>query len=162
NIDEAPPTLSGAPTTPPNTAGWYNASVAVHWTCADALSGISGGCPADSTIASEGSGLTASASVSDLAGNTASAQSSPAVKIDKTPPSISDTHGPVPNGAGWNNTSVTVTFTCADALSGIATCTAPQTVSTEGLNQPVGGTATDSAGNSAADSTTVSIDKTPP
>ena len=35
------------------------------------------------------------------------------------------------NGAGWNKTNVTVTFTCGDSLSGIASCTAPQTVTTE-------------------------------
>src|SRR6266702_4764282 len=67
NIDKSAPTLSGAPATSPNGAGWYNGNVTLHWTCADqlGLSGINGSCPADSTIASEGTGLTGSASVSD-------------------------------------------------------------------------------------------------
>lgn len=243
NIDKVAPSLSGAPTTLPNGAGWYNSDVTVHWTCGDNLSGVAGNCPADSTISSEGTGLTATSSVSDKAGNTTTASSSPVkidktapnttatapanwnntdvtvsldandnlsgvaatyykldggaqqngtsvavssegdhtltywsvddagnvetaktvhVKIDKTPPTINHTQSPAANGNRWNNSDVTVTFTCADALSGVASCTGPQTVTAEGANQPVTGTATDNAGNIATDPATVSIDKTPP
>ncbi len=244
NIDKTAPTLTGAPTTSPNAAGWYRSNVTVHWTCSDGLSGLDGACPADSTISGEGTGLTVTASVSDKAGNTSTATSSPPVnidktppnttavaptgwnnsdvtitltasdglsgvaatyyrlnggtpqtggsvaissegthtlefwsvdqagneephktvqvKIDKTPPTITHTQSPAANANGWNNTNVTVTFTCNDALSGVASCTAPQTVTTEGKDQPVTGTATDNAGNTATDPATVSIDKTPP
>jgi hypothetical protein len=244
NIDKVAPTLSGAPTTSPNGAGWYKSNVAIHWTANDALSGLAGSAPADSTISSEGTGLTASASVSDKAGNTTNATSSPAVKIDKTapnttatapadwnntdvtvslnasdalsgvastfyrldlgaiqvgssvaisteadhtlefwsvdnagnaetaksvhvkidktPPTINHTQSPAANVNGWNSSDVTVTFTCADALSGVASCTSPQTVTTEGQSQSVVGTALDNAGNSATDPATVSIDKTAP
>ena len=248
DIDKTAPTLSGAPTTAPNGNGWYDGDVAVHWTCADALSGIDGACPANSTIGGEGIGLTDSASVDDLAGNTTSATSAPAVQIDRTAPTTSasanpsvswansdvtvsltpsdnlsgvastsftldgglpqlgttisisaeGTHAlswfsidkagnvegshsmqvkidrtaptighvlsPVPNGAGWNNGDVTVTFSCDDqlGLSGVASCTSPQTVSTEGANQPVVGTAVDNANNSATDTASVSVDKTKP
>ncbi len=244
SIDKTPPTISGAPTSAPNGAGWYQGNVTIHWTCADALSGLAAACPANSTISGEGSALTSSASVSDRAGNTTNATSSPAVKIDrtapvttasavpvwnntdmtvaltasdalsgvaathwaldggtdhtgtsvpvttegdhtlsffsvdnagntestqtihvridKTPPTIGHTQAPAANGNGWNNTNVTVTFTCADALSGIASCTTPKTVTTEGQNQPATGTATDNAGNTATDPATVSIDKTKP
>ena len=245
NIDKTAPSLSGAPTTSPNGAGWYNGNVTIHWTASDALSGLAGSAPADSTISSEGTGLAASASVSDRAGNTTNATSSPAVnidktapnttasappawnntdvtvslnaadalsgvaatyytldggaqqsgtsvaistegihtlqfwsvdnagntetaknvevKIDRTPPTINHTQSPAANGNGWNNADVTVTFTCADTGgSGIASCTAAQTVTTEGKNQAVTGMATDNAGNSATDPATVSIDKTAP
>jgi hypothetical protein len=244
NIDKTAPSLSGAPTTSPNGAGWYNDDVVIHWTAADALSGIDGSAPADSTISSEGSGLTATASVSDKAGNSTTATSTPAVKIDKTapatnanattswtntgqtvtltandamsgvkatrysvdggttqtgavvsitsegdhtldfwsednagnvestktvhvkvdqtPPTIHHTQSPDANANGWNNSNVTVHFVCDDTLSGIASCTADQIVSTEGASQPVTGTATDNAGNSASDPATVSIDKTDP
>lgn len=244
NIDKVAPTLSGAPTTSPNSAGWYNSNVTIHWTAADALSGLAGAAPADIVISSEGTGLTASASVSDKAGNTTNATSSPAVKIDKTapnttatapvnwnnadvtvtlnaadalsgvaatfykldggtqqsgtsvsisaegmhtlqfwsvdnagntegtksvqvkidktPPTINHTQSPAANAKGWNNTNVTVTFVCNDSLSGIASCTDPQTVTTEGKNQTVTGTAIDNAGNTATDPATVSIDKTAP
>ncbi len=81
---------------------------------------------------------------------------------DNVPPVITAQVSPAPNAAGWNNTNVTVTFTCTDNSSGVATCPAPVTVTTEGANQVVSGTATDKAGNSASTSVTLKIDKTPP
>src|SRR5204863_4219170 len=69
---------------------------------------------------------------------------------------------PPPNANGWNNTDVTVDFNGADALSGIASVTGPVTVSTEGANQIVTGTAIDLAGNTTSTSVSVSIDKTAP
>jgi hypothetical protein len=69
----------------------------------------------------------------------------------------------VANSYGWNNTSVTVSFTCSDALSGIASCSAPTTLSAQAANQSVNGTATDKAGNSAqATVGGINIDETPP
>ncbi|HEY6968322.1 MAG TPA: hypothetical protein VJA94_03890 [Candidatus Angelobacter sp.] len=84
------------------------------------------------------------------------------VGIDNDPPTIQATVFPAPNAAGWNNSNVTVTFVCNDATSGVASCPSPTTVTTEGANQPVSGTATDAAGNSASTSVALNIDKTPP
>jgi hypothetical protein len=244
NVDETPPTLSGAPTTAPNADGWYNGPVTIHWTCGDALSGVVGGvCPPDSVLTSEGSAVTATSTVFDVAGNSTTASSAPVkidvtapatvassvpdwantnvtlnlsatdalsgvaathyvvdsgstqtgdsvlisdegthtvqfwsvdhagntetahtvtVKLDKTAPSITVAQAPDANGAGWNKSDVTVTFTCGDSLSGVASCTSPQTITTEGAGQNVAGLALDNAGNSASASTTVNIDKTPP
>ncbi|WP_157695462.1 OmpL47-type beta-barrel domain-containing protein [Nakamurella panacisegetis] len=242
NIDKTAPTLSSAPTTAPNGAGWYNDDVTVRWTAADALSGLDGAAPADSTIDGEGTGLTAGTSVRDLAGNETSTKSAPVkidrtaptttvsdisdwsnsavtvqltasdnlsgvaathyqldsqpvgdgtsvtidsegahtlqvwsvdvagnveaqknvtVKIDKTAPGISHAQAPAANTRSWNNSDVTVTFTCTDSGSGLASCTAPVTKG-EGAAQNVQGTATDKAGNSATDETTVNVDKTKP
>lgn len=86
-----------------------------------------------------------------------------AVKIDKTAPVITGTRAPAANIFGWNNTNVVVTFTASDALSGIATLTAPITLSANGANQSRTGTATDVAGNSASATVSgISIDKTAP
>ena len=243
NIDKVAPVLSGTPTTSANAAGWYSGDVTIGWACSDALSGIDGACPANSTISGEGAGKTAAASVSDKAGNTTGA-SSPSVdidktaptttaaapgdwnnhdltislsaddalsgvsathytldggarqtgtsisisaegahtvefwsvdkagnveaaktvqvRIDKTPPAINHGQSPAANANGWNNGAVTVTFTCSDTQSGVASCTGPQTVTTEGKDQPVPGTAVDNAGNQTTDPATVSIDKTGP
>ncbi len=243
NVDETPPTLTGAPTTAPNANGWYAAPVTIHWSCGDALSGVAGSCPSDTVLNSEGSAVSASATVHDVAGNSTVASSTPvkidltppstaassapdwsntnvtltltatdslsgvdatyfavdggatqtgtsvllttegvhtvvfwsidkagnvepshtaSVKIDTTAPSITVSQAPAANGAGWNNTDVTVSFTCGDSLSGLASCTSPQGVSTEGAGQLVSGTATDNAGNSASASTTLNVDKTAP
>ena len=83
-------------------------------------------------------------------------------KIDQTAPSISASISPSANGNGWHNTDVTVTFMCNDALSGMAACPAPVTVTTEGASQVITGTAVDNAGNAATASVTLNIDKTAP
>lgn len=84
------------------------------------------------------------------------------VGVDNDLPTISATATPPANAAGWNNTAVTVAFTCADATSGIAACPAPVTVSTDGMAQVLSGTAVDQAGNPAATSLTFNLDTTPP
>ncbi len=244
SIDRTAPQLSGSPTTSANANGWYRGDVIIDWTCSDALSGIAGACPADGLITGDGSGLTASSSVADRAGNVVSATSSPSVRIDgtapvttaaaptgwsnggvtvtlsatdalsgvsatryaldggavqtgttasieaegvhslefwsmdaagneephrtvqvridRTAPSISHVLSPDANDNGWHSGDVTVEFTCADAASGLASCTDAQTVSTEGAGQVVTGTAVDHAGNDATDDATVSIDLTDP
>ncbi|MDP3112461.1 MAG: hypothetical protein Q8M71_10205 [Thermodesulfovibrionales bacterium] len=112
------------------------------------------------TITTEGAGQVVTGTAVDKAGNSASA--SVTLNIDKTPPAITATATPAANANGWNNTDVTVTFTCSDATSGIAVCPAPITVTTEGAGQKICGTAIDNAGNSANTCVTLNIDKTPP
>jgi len=81
--------------------------------------------------------------------------------VDTTPPTITATANPQPNANGWNQTDVTVTFACLDNVA-IQSCPAPAVVSTEGANQNVQGTATDTSGNTAMASVSLNIDKTPP
>jgi len=101
-----------------------------------------------------------SIAISDQAENTATA--SVALIIDTTPPIITSAIDPAPNANGWNNTDVTVSFTCTDAISGVATCNDPIVVTTEGAGQVVRGTGTDLAGNTATLDVALNIDKTPP
>jgi hypothetical protein len=113
NIDKTPPSLSGAPTTSANGNGWYKNDVTIHWSCSDGLSGLAGSCPADSTIGGEGADLFDTKSVSDIAGNTTTSNSTH-VKIDR--------HAPVTNATAppaWNNTDVSVTLDPSDGLSGL-------------------------------------------
>jgi uncharacterized Zn-binding protein involved in type VI secretion len=84
------------------------------------------------------------------------------IGVDNDLPTISATANPPANTNGWNNTDVTVSFTADDRTSGIASVTPPVTVTTQGANQTVTGTASDRAGNSATASVNISIDKTPP
>jgi hypothetical protein len=114
NVDKTAPTLSGAATSAPNANGWYKGDVTVHWTAADALSGIDGSAPADSTLTSEGDALSTSASVSDKAGNTVSTTVQ-GIKIDRHAPST-DATAP----SGWQSSDVTVKLSATDNLSGVA------------------------------------------
>lgn len=84
------------------------------------------------------------------------------VLVDKSAPGIVPSLAPAPNAAGWNNSDVSVGFTCSDALSGTAFCSPVQLLTNEGAAQAVVGTATDNAGNTAQATAFVSIDKTPP
>jgi len=159
NLDKTPPLITANAAPPPNAAGWNNSDVIVTYTCSDALSGIVQ-CPSPATVSTEGAKQNIVAQATDQAGNTTPV--STVLSIDKTPPTITATAAPAPNGAGWNNSNVTVNFSCVDNLSGVASCSGQQTVASEGQSQNVSGQATDIAGNTATGSITVSIDKTPP
>jgi hypothetical protein len=102
------------------------------------------------------------------ADNSANADPTPASftwTVDTTAPTITGARAPAANGAGWNHTDVTVTFTCSDAGgSGVKSCgPTPQVVSTEGAGQSRTGTAADNAFNTASATVGgISIDKTAP
>jgi YD repeat-containing protein/YVTN family beta-propeller protein len=84
------------------------------------------------------------------------------VGLDEDLPTITAAVSPAANAAGWHQQDATVSFTCADPTSGIASCSPPVLVSAEGADRVVSGTATDQAGNSATTSVTINLDKTAP
>jgi hypothetical protein len=171
----APTTLATA-SPGPNANGWNKTIVAVSLAAADNPGG-SGVREVRYTIANNSEVVVAGASAAftlttqstvpisyfavDNAGNAETAHLL-TVRIDSSAPTISSALAPPANAAGWDNNNVTVSFSCADALSGIAACTSPVTISAEGANQTVNGRASDLAGNSATTARTVSLDKTPP
>lgn len=114
------------------------------------------------TLLTEGTyALTATAT--DAIGNVSDPSPALIVTIDTTEPTIMATRTPDANANGWNNTDVTVSFACADALSGLAgNPPAPTTVATEGAHQAVTGSCEDVAGNTAELTIEVNIDKTAP
>ena len=157
--DAIPPEIIANFSIPANDEGWHNIDVSINFLCVDDRSGIII-CPNPITVTTEGTGQVVTGTAFDAAGNSASA--SVIINLDKTPPTIAVSLSTPPNAFGWHNSDVTVTFTCSDALSGIATCPAPVIVSTEGAGQVITGTALDVAGNSASTSVTINLDKTSP
>ena len=81
---------------------------------------------------------------------------------DTTPPTIVATAIPAANANGWNNTQVTVSYTCTDAGSGVdaaASSLADDVLTASGTAT---GTCVDRAGNSANASYTAQIDTVTP
>ena len=163
-LDNTGPVLTAARAPAANAAGWNRADVGITWSATDAGSGIgTGPTPAADSVNSNTAGVTKNATASDRLGN--SGTGAVVVKLDKTNPTVTGSAAPAANAAGWNNSDVTVSLVCADALSGIKSCTGGGTVvlSTEGANQSVSGTAVDNADNSASAGVSgISIDKTAP
>jgi hypothetical protein len=180
--DNTPPVTSAALSAQPNAAGWNKSNVTVtlnstdsepggtgvkqiQWSLAGAQTG-SNTVPGNTTtvtISTEGT-TTLTYFGTDNAGNQ-EAPKTLTIQIDKTPPSIAGARSPAPNANGWNNTNVTVSFTCSDGLSGLVPGNppAPTVLSAEGAGQSVVGTCMDVAGNSAAATVSgINIDKTPP
>jgi hypothetical protein len=110
---------------------------------------------------------TVCAQFTDAAGNI-SGNANDTIILDATNPVITGSASPAPNGNGWNNTDVTVTFTCSDGSGpGILTDTVAGAVLTsEGAGQSVSNTGVciDLAGNPAdgASVSGINIDKTAP
>ncbi|HYF94286.1 MAG TPA: hypothetical protein VD969_18870 [Symbiobacteriaceae bacterium] len=161
----APVTEVSAPST------WQNGDVTVTLLAFDDRSGVlatyyalDGAAPQVGTnirVAGEGVHLLEFWSV-DLAGN-AEAAKRETVRIDRTPPKIQGAPDRVPGPHGWYNGPVTLTFVCADDLSGIAECSGPAEVTAEGADQGAAGAASDHAGNMAeAVVKGINIDRTPP
>lgn len=158
-VDNDPPVITAGANPLVNPGGWNNTNVVVTFTCSDTTSGIAS-CTAPVTVSSDGANQVISGHAVDNAANTASASLS--LNIDKTPPTIAATAGPAPNAAGWNNTDVTITYQCTDALSGVASCPDAALVNTEGSGQQITEVATDRATNTASATTLINLDKTPP
>lgn len=160
NIDKTAPSISYSISPAANSNGWHNGAVTITFSCDDTLSGVDT-CTPPVTVSTEGENQVVTGAAVDMAGNSATTTAS--VSIDTTTPAITAVKYPAPNANGWNNTNVTVTYTCSDSLSGISSCSSPTTLSTEGNNLSAIGTAVDNAGNT--NDVTVSpikIDKTAP
>lgn len=167
--------VCGSDTTPPDithtvdgTAGqndWYTSDVHVSFSVDDAQSTVSStnGCDSvDVTTDTDGETFTCTAT---SAGGTS--EDSVTVKRDATAPTIAAAATSDPNGNGWYSGDVTVHFTCADDLSGIAdgACPADQVLTGEGNGvSSTAATVTDEAGNTSDASNIVSadIDRTAP
>jgi len=166
-VDTTAPTITVGSGESVGANGWYNAASndsAVGLTidvssgdlvgvasleCADDGADVGALDPdGDSFVLGDGSHAV-SCVATDAAGNTASAGAS--FDVDQTAPSIGGTLSPAPAANGWWNAATgapTVTWTCSDATSGVASCSDPSTFG-EGAGQDAAGTAVDAAGNAS-------------
>src|SRR5882762_3015656 len=159
-VAPTPPSITVSISPAPNAKGWNNSNVTVSFACAAGTNPLAT-CPPPVAVSTEGANQSICGKAIDNAGLSATACAS--VNLDRTPPTITAAASPAPLANTWNTTPVTVTFTCADSLSGVATCPSSQTVSSDGFHQVVSGTATDFAGNiSGPAQLTLNIDQTPP
>ncbi|MFN8491593.1 MAG: PxKF domain-containing protein [Caldilineaceae bacterium] len=163
--DATAPTITFVNRTAANGNGWNNSNVTVNWSCSDATSGVVAA-SVSQTVSGEGTNQSVTGTCTDNAGNNATNTQS-GINIDKTAPTLSAAATTQPNANGWYNSNVTVQFTCADALSGLATnaCPADQVLSSEGAAvASTAQTVTDLAGNTSVSSNvvTVKLDKAAP
>ncbi len=151
-----PPSDTTAPVVVPTISGtlgangWYVSNVTVTWSVTDPESAVTStpGC-GPTTISSDTTGTTLTCTATSAGGTTSVPVT---IKRDATPPTITYLgQNPAPNANGWNNTAVTLSWSCTDATSGPVSATVSQTISTEGANQSATGTCTDTAGNTASD-----------
>lgn len=111
-------------------------------------------------------------SATDEAGNTATASFNVTVNpyvappvttpADTTAPIVTATADRAANANGWYNDDVTVSFSAIDPESTITSVSVPITVTTEGKDQLITGSATNSVGLTGTGSIAISIDKTAP
>lgn len=187
NIDMTKPTISGAPDRAANAAGWYKGPVIVTFTCNDPSppqppqagatatpSGVAS-CTSHVVLSQDGFGQSVPGAVADYATNTNNTAVS-GINIDQTLPTIIGAPDRAPNAYGWYQKPVTISFTCADPVpanpapapalptpSGVASCTAPVILSSDGGSQSVPGAVNDNAGNANGTTVTgVNIDQTAP
>jgi hypothetical protein len=164
-VDPSAPSIGYTlnPASPDGSGGWYKSDVTLTWSVSEPQSPnslIKTGC-VDQSITADQAETMYSCSASSAGGSSVAVDVS--IKRDATKPTISGSAFPDANTNGWNKSDVTVSYTCDDNLSGLASCEAAQTVSTEGADQSATGTATDNAGNSKTVTVSgISIDKTAP
>ena len=151
NIDKTAPAIALTSRTVANAFGWNKTDVVVTWSCGDGGSGtVSPG--VTQTVSSEGAGQTATGTCLDLADNSSSDAASD-INIDKTAPTVAIT-SPADGSVFLLNAPVSAAYGCADALSGLASCSG-STPPGGALDTSTGGskllvvTATDGAGNGA-------------
>ncbi|MFL5963933.1 MAG: PxKF domain-containing protein [Gaiellaceae bacterium] len=172
-VDKKKPTISDDGTTQsPNgndgTLDWYNHDVTVNFSATDGGSGLASSCssPWTALTSGQGVGVTASSGAcADAVGNSNAGVTSSGYNVDKAKPTISGavtSPSSVDGNNGWYKTAPTVTFTCGDTTSGVASCVADDaspasasiTLGESASAQSVGGTATDNASNTQTFSVT--------
>jgi hypothetical protein len=147
--DASGPSVSGQPSRPPDSGGWYNHPLTVNFVGNDGGGSGVAGCSSTSYSGPDGGGVSLGGSCTDNAGNHGSA--SFGLNYDATAPtSITGKLDRAPDHNGWYNHPVGVAFSGSDATSGGVSCT---NLTYKGPDTPdanVTGSCSDAAGNTAS------------
>ena len=165
-VDQTAPSISPVISPAAAITGWWNIATGaptVTYTCDDDGSGLAD-CTDPYTFL-EGADQGHTGTATDTAGNESTGSVSN-IDVDLTAPSISAAVTPDADAlTGWWNIATgapTVTYTCDDGLSLVASCTSPYEFA-EGADQTHSGEAVDYAGNSASTGVSdVDVDLTAP
>ena len=137
--------------------GWYRSNVGIVWVVTNGMA-VSG-CQA-TTLLNETAGIAQGCTATD---NTVTNSSSVTIKIDKTAPVVNTILPQRPPDAnGWYNHPIAFSFSGADALSGVATCSQATYGGPDSGTAAVGGICLDRAGNTGSNAFGLSYDATPP
>jgi hypothetical protein len=161
-LDKTTPTASAAPAREADSNGWYNHALTVSFSGSDDTSGIAS-CDASKTYGGpDASSASVTGTCRDQAGNSRGA--SLGLKYDGTAPGVSAGADRSADSNSWFNHPVTVSFTGADDMSGLDTCTGPQTYAgPDRGGVSLQGSCRDRAGNQSGSSAFVlSYDATAP
>jgi hypothetical protein len=156
--DATAPAILGSRTPDPNSHGWNNTDVTVTFLCSDVMSGVGSCGPTPDVVTTEGAEQSRTGTAIDRAGNTASLTIG-GINIDKAPPivTVQYSHPPDANGRiDSGGEPVAVTWTGADALSGVQSCSPAVVLTSAGVYE-LAGSCTDRAGNAATVTVTVQI-----
>jgi hypothetical protein len=159
--DATGPTVTATPARAPDLNGWYNHALAVSFGGGDATSGLDSCVAAQTYAGPDDVGASVTGSCRDRAGNTTAR--SFALKYDATGPQVTATPARGPDANGWYDHTVSVGFSGSDGVSGVSTCSAPQSYSgPDAASASIVGTCSDVAGNVGAGSVALKYDSTPP
>jgi hypothetical protein len=117
-VATVPPSITYAVTPPPNAAGWNRSDATVTFTCAPGTAPLVS-CTGPQMVSIEGANQQVTGTVTDAAGYSVSVAAG--ISLDRTPPAL--TIASPANGATVASSSLTVSGSVSDNLSGVATAT---------------------------------------
>jgi hypothetical protein len=140
--------------------GWYVSDVWVNWSYANVAPPQTLSCDPVHLV-SDTAGQTVTCVAADANGTTT--KTTPAIKIDRTPPSARVAPDRPPDANGIYNYTLNLNWSASDATSGVASCSTSAYSGPDGSGITLNGTCRDRAGNvSTAVPFVFNYDATPP
>ncbi|HEY9376066.1 MAG TPA: hypothetical protein VIQ02_03105, partial [Jiangellaceae bacterium] len=144
--DDTGPQVAPSASRGPDSNGWYNSRLSVSFTGSDGASGLASCAPPQSYDGPDSVFAVVTGTCTDNAGNVG--LGSLALKYDSTAPQVvGASPDRAPDGNGWYNHALTVSFLGSDATSQIEACTAAGYAGPDNPSASVSGSCRDRAGN---------------